>query len=335
MSVLDILGFTTLLVLTIAFVWSGKSGLWRSLVALGAISLLAWLAYLELGAWRELRINDLQLKVMGEQGASPEERIALRGLLEDMASDEQSDPRYAYLLGHTLLADEDYEAAREAFLGLRERGVQDLEVDISYVQSDFLARDGVLGEGVRRFARSLIDSDNPVLLEILVLDALRSNDQQAFMEVWPRYAGTPRGSALAQSLGQQLDLPNASEPAPDTAESLAGPLIHIALSATAELEAPPDTPVFLLARDANAPGPPLAVRRFRFADLPLRVTLSDADAMLETNKISNASEVEVVARLALSGGPIAAEGDIEVSSGALRLDQGPHEIVLVLAGPQR
>ena len=57
--------------------------------------------------------------------------------------------------------------------------------------------------------------------------------------------------------------------------------------------------------------------------------------MLEANKLSNASEVEVVARLALSGGPIAGEGDIEVSSGALRLDQGPHEIVLVLAGPQR
>ena len=146
MSVLDLLGFTTLLVVSIAFVWSGKSGLWRSMAAFGVISLLAWLAYLELGAWRELRINDLQVKVMGDQGASPEERIALRGLLEDMASDEQGDPRYAYLLGHTLLADEDYEAAREAFLGLRERGVEDLEVDISYVQSDFLARDGVLGE---------------------------------------------------------------------------------------------------------------------------------------------------------------------------------------------
>ncbi len=331
MSVLELLGFATLLVVTIAFVWSGKSGLWRSLVACSAVSLLAWLAYLELGAWRELRINDLQVRVMGEQGASREERIALRGLLEDMASDKQSDPRYAYLLGHTLLADEDYEAARESFLGLRERGVQDLEVDISYVQSDFLARDGVLGEAVREFARSLNDSDNPVLLEILVLDALRSNDQQAFMEVWPRYAGTPRGSALAQSLGQQLDLPITSEPAAESGESLAGPLIHIALSAAAELEAPPDTPVFLLARDANASAPPLAVRRFRFADLPVRVTLSDADAMLATNKLSNANEVEVVARLALSGGPIASDGDIEVSSGTLELGMEPDSLSLELS----
>ena len=331
MSVLDLLGFAALLVVTIAFVWSGKSSLWKSLAALGAISLLAWLAYLELGAWRELRVNDLQVKVMGEQGASPQERIALRGLLEHMASDQESDPRYAFILGHTLLADEDYEAAREAFLDLKERGVEDLEVDISYVQSDFLARDGVLGEEVREFARSLIDSDNPVLLEILVLDALRSNDQQAFMEVWPRYAGTPRGSALAQSLGQQLDLPTASQPAPETDESLAGPLIHIALSAAAELEAPLDTPVFLLARDANVSGPPLAVKRFRFAELPVRVTLSDADAMLETNKLSSASEVEVVARLALSGGPIAAEGDIEVSSGRFELGMEPHSLMLELS----
>ena len=330
MSAWHLLGFAALLVSTIAFVWSGKSGLRGSLAAFAAVALVACLAYLELGAWRELRINELQVKVMGEQGGDSNERLALRRLLQDMASDEESDPRYAYLFGHTLLADEDYESARDSFQGLRERGVQDVEVDISYVQSDFLARDGVLGNGVRELARSLIDSDSPVLLEILVLDALRINDQQAFMEIWPKYAGTPRGSALAQSLGRQLDVPSASEPAGDASESRAGPFIHIALSAAEQLKAPSDTPVFLLARDANAPGPPLAVKRFRFADLPVRATLSDADAMLETNKLSNASQVEVVARLALSGSPIAAEGDVEVSSGTLKLGVEPHSLLLEL-----
>lgn len=331
MSLMQLLGFAALIASLLAFVWSGKSGMWRSLAALGAISLMAWLVYIELGAWRELRINDLQVRMMGDEGASHEERIALRVLLQDMAADREGDPRYAYLLGHTLLADEDYEAARTAFLGLRERGVQDLEIDISYVQSDFLARDGVLGEGVREFARSLIHSNNPVLLEILVLDALRSNDQQAFIEFWPKYADTPRGSALAESLGQQLNLPIASELAPESGESLAGPLIHIALSAAADIKAPPDTPVFILARDANASGPPLAVKRFRLVDLPVRVTLSDADAMLESNKLSDASKVEVVARLALSGDAIAAEGDIEVSSGRLVLGTEAHSVVLELS----
>lgn len=331
MSTLDILGFASLLVLTFLFVWSGRSSVWRSLAALGVLSILAWLAYLQLGAWKELRINELQVKVMGEQGASPEEQTALRRLLEDMASDEQGDPRYAYLLGHSLLAEEDYEAARAAFRRLRERGVEDMEVDISYVQSDFLARDGLLGEGVRELARSLIDSNNPVLLEILVLDALRSNDQQAFMEAWPKYAGTPSGSALAQSLGEQFEFPIALEPAPKGGESLFGPVIHVDLSASAELEAPPDTPVFVAVRDASASGPPLAVKRLRFADLPVRVTLSDEDAMLQTNKLSGASEVEVLARLALSGGPIAAEGDIEVSSGRLELGLEPHSLLLELS----
>lgn len=331
MSAVSLQGFAVLLILCIAFVWSGKSGLWRSLAALGVVSVIASLAYFELGAWRELRINELQVKVMGEQGANPEQRIALRRLLQEMASDSDADPRYAYLFGHTLLADEDFAAARKVFQSLRERGVHDLEVDISYVQSDFLARDGVLGEAVKELASSLIDSDNPILLEMLVLDALRTNDQQAFMQVWRKYAGTPRGSALAQSLGQQFDVPVVPQAAPDAGEPRSGRLLHVALSAAAELAAPPDTPVFLLARDASAPGPPLAVKRFSFADLPLRTTLSDADAMLETNKLSNASEVEVVARLALSGGPVAAEGDVEVSSGRIAVGEVAQDVRLELS----
>ncbi len=333
MSTLALLGFAALLALSFLFVWSGRSGALKSLVAFGVASLLASLAYLQLGAWKELRINELQVKLMGAEGATAEERTALRGLLEDMADDQQGDPRYAYLLGHSLLAEEDYEAARSAFQSLRERGVEDLEIDISYVQSDFLARDGLLGDRARELARSLIDSNNPVLLEILVLDALRSNNQQAFMEAWPKYVGTPRGSELAQSLGQQIDFRAALGTAPGGGEALTGALIHVAVSVSGEIEAPPDTPVFVLARDANVSGPPLAVKRLRFADLPVRVTLSDADAMLAANKLSGASHVEVVARLALSGAPIAAEGDIEASSGKLRLDRETQEILLELSNP--
>jgi cytochrome c-type biogenesis protein CcmH len=71
---------------------------------------------------------------------------------------------------------------------------------------------------------------------------------------------------------------------------------------------PNDTPVFVLARDGA--GPPVAVVRRSVADLPFTVTLTDANAMLPSRRLSNFDSVEVVARVALGGSPTVQSGDI-------------------------
>lgn len=68
------------------------------------------------------------------------------------------------------------------------------------------------------------------------------------------------------------------------------------------------TPVFILAR--SGAGPPVAVVRRSVADLPLTVTLTDANAMLPSRQLSNFDSVEVVARVALGGSPTVSSGDI-------------------------
>lgn len=71
----------------------------------------------------------------------------------------------------------------------------------------------------------------------------------------------------------------------------------------------PQTPLFVLAR-SKLPGPPLAVKRMRVADLPFEVTLSSEDAMIPGREISFADATEIVARVALSGAPQATSGDL-------------------------
>ena len=68
-------------------------------------------------------------------------------------------------------------------------------------------------------------------------------------------------------------------------------------------------PLFILARDPSAPGPPLAVQRHSSADLPITVTLSERDAMMPARTIASVPRVQVVARLSRSGTPQAQSGD--------------------------
>lgn len=315
-----LLGFGALLLLAFVFLWQRSKPWLGAMIAACVIAVLACLAYIQLGAWQALRIHEIQRLTENADQASPELRQELIERLQAMVATDNSDPRYAYLLGNALLLAEDYEAARREFAQLRARGVEDLNIDLGFVQSDFLARDGVLGEEARSLAWEIVDSNHPVLLEILVLDSLRQGDQAAFLEVWPKYSTTPRGAVLAENARQASGGPQSSaNQVLSAAEEPGGAAVRVEVSVAPGIAASADTPVFVLARDAEVAGPPLAVKRVVFSDLPLSLVLSDADAMLETRKLSQASKVEILARIARSGGPIAAEGDIEVSSGILEL----------------
>ena len=69
-------------------------------------------------------------------------------------------------------------------------------------------------------------------------------------------------------------------------------------------------PLFVLARDPSAGGPPLAVQRHSSTDLPLNVTLTESDAMIPSRSIAIAPKVVVVARLSRSGAPQQQSGDL-------------------------
>jgi cytochrome c-type biogenesis protein CcmH len=68
-------------------------------------------------------------------------------------------------------------------------------------------------------------------------------------------------------------------------------------------------PLFILARDPGAGGPPLAVQRHSSAELPITVELSERDAMIAARTIATVPRVQVVARLSRSGTPQAQSGD--------------------------
>ncbi len=84
--------------------------------------------------------------------------------------------------------------------------------------------------------------------------------------------------------------------------------IHITVAPTLKAGEKGDAPLFVFVRDPRAAGPPLAVKRLA-AHFPQNVELSSADAMLAGHGIQVGQDVEIVARISGSGGPLARTGD--------------------------
>jgi cytochrome c-type biogenesis protein CcmH len=68
-------------------------------------------------------------------------------------------------------------------------------------------------------------------------------------------------------------------------------------------------PLFIIARNPGG-GPPLAVIRANSNELPISVEMTDANAMMEGVTITDLAELELIARVSLSGSPAQRPGDL-------------------------
>jgi len=98
-------------------------------------------------------------------------------------------------------------------------------------------------------------------------------------------------------------------PPPTVKQNIAGISIELSVSDEAAAKLPADATLFVIARDPAQPSPPIAVAPRKLSELPTVVSLSDQNAMMPGRLLSAYAEVEIVARVTLSGQPIAQAGD--------------------------
>ena len=88
----------------------------------------------------------------------------------------------------------------------------------------------------------------------------------------------------------------------------------VRLDARLKKEVKPDDVLFVFARAAGGPAVPLAVLRARAADLPLKFALDDSMSMAQGMTVSAHPKIVITARIAKSGKPQAAPGDLQGAS---------------------
>jgi cytochrome c-type biogenesis protein CcmH len=85
--------------------------------------------------------------------------------------------------------------------------------------------------------------------------------------------------------------------------------LTVAIDPALAARVPANATLFVIARRGNG-GPPLAVQRRPVGAWPVSLRLSDADAMLPGISLAGAGPLTLIARISLSGQPIAASGDL-------------------------
>ncbi len=249
------------------------------------------------------------------------------------------------MLGRTYLAMRDYAGAAEALERAMEiENGQDAQtlVDLALAIAN---RDGVPIEEGR--ASDLLnnalklDPNNPPGLFYSGIAAANRGDTDTAADLWERLLGLNPPAEIRDTLERNIaawrgeELPEqavAPAPAPAADEVPEDAIVsaRISLSEEAMAAMTTDASVFIIARDPNAPTPPIAVSRRMLSELPAVVSMTDAQSMVAGRNLSAFPEIELLARVSLSGGPAAQSGDwfgslivrpAETDSVSLTIDQ--------------
>jgi len=134
--------------------------------------------------------------------------------------------------------------------------------------------------------------------------------------------------AAATAAASATAAPNAAASTPAAAGTLS---VAVSLDPdfAARVRLRGDASVFVIARVPGGPPMPVAVQKHSLQSLPLRVTLSDGDSPMPTQKLSQLKQVQVLARLSNSGNAMRQEGDLESAPVTVTLPTAtPVELVI-------
>jgi cytochrome c-type biogenesis protein CcmH len=154
-----------------------------------------------------------------------------------------------------------------------------------------------------------IEPNNPKALFYSGVAAVERGDIDLGATRWEALLATSPPQNIADILRQRIAELRGTSPESEPEATAPAVVANIMLGAAAAAAALPDATIFIIARDPNQPSPPIAAVRRRVSDLPAMVSLSDADAMIPGRVPSAFPQLEIVARVSLSGQPVAQSGD--------------------------
>lgn len=159
------------------------------------------------------------------------------------------------------------------------------------------------------------DAKHPKSLSLAGSEAFSRADYKTAIAYWQKElsASTPNTdeAKLAQSNIQEAQMRlsgKTSQAAAPASTAISG---TVTLDATLKGKVSPGDTLFIVARAPDGSNPPLAVKRFTAADLPVHFSLDDSAAMIPSRTLSQFSEITLIARISKSGLAAPAAGDIE------------------------
>lgn len=111
------------------------------------------------------------------------------------------------------------------------------------------------------------------------------------------------------------------------AVAAAGINISISLDPALAMRMPDNATVYVIARQPGTPMP-VAVQKLQARQFPLVLTLTDADSLMPTQKLSQLDRVELTARISASGDASAERGDFEAAPSVIERSAGAAALLI-------
>jgi cytochrome c-type biogenesis protein CcmI len=287
--------------------------------------------YRQLNDWQQAQLNLQQYgeRALLNQGEPlSEQEVELFALaLRTRLANEGDDAVAWMLLGRIRLSQGVVEQAIDAFERALKLTPERAPLLLSYAQAlILLGDDDSLARAGRAVARVLSrDAQNSDALSLMALIAYEKGDMAEAATAWQMLLqqlpqDDPRYGAVQQRLAEL-----------GVAELTAGRQIRVNLYVAPELkQANPDASLFLFARAADGAALPLAVQRIPLPEGEVQLALTEQMAMQSGWSLANADQVQVVARMSLSGTVEQRPGDIQAVSDVLSFEQTTLTITLKL-----
>ena len=273
------------------------------------------------GASNELRATELLEKTTARE-LSKDEQQELSTRLERAAKRNSKNPEWGFLSGRMSLEQGQYERAASVFADVLVALPLDDVADRSAVmnmlaQARFFGADQkVTPETYDLLKGSLeLNPNQPQTQGLAGMMAFELGHYQAaighWKALWQNLGDSPEADLLAQGIKRAAEHLNAQGETVDLrflTERVALK-VHVDVSPEVRQAFAPDTVVFVAARAVDGPPMPLAAQKLTLAQLPIDITLTDAQAMVPGMSLSNFAQVSVRAHLSKTGAPTVKAGD--------------------------
>ncbi len=239
------------------------------------------------------------------------------------------------LLARNAVTIGDFNTAIENFQIVLDAQPQAAQVMVELAQAIFINADSnaVPIVGVLATQALSIEPNNVMGLGLLGISNFQAGEYRAAINYWEQAIniyppGSQNALALQNGVEQARQRLVSSGRATAQQSALQDDLtdtttvtakITVNVSVAVDVPFKPDQVVFVYARAWQGAKLPLAITRVMASQLPISVDLDDTTAMAPQFKLSSAETVQLVARISITGNPIAAEGDWEALSGPIQL----------------
>ena len=255
--------------------------------------------------------------------------------LQQNLAENPDNPEGWLILGRSLKSMQRYPEALDAISRANDLlpGSPAIMVELAEAQL-FASGNPTISPEIRQLLEGAVNLDPAQQkgLWLLGMAESQTGDFQKAIGHWTSLQGMmDPGSNAAQTVVQQIEMarnqlaagdgiapPRGQGPAntannPDSADSR--PAIAIDINLADNLPPPPTSAVlFVFAHPAGQRGMPLAVKRIQSPTFPLSISLSDADALRPGTSLADIKNLDISARVSLSGVANAASGDYQANT---------------------